>query len=181
MEVERPAWNPIRQCTATNRAGQRCQRNAIPGGFVCVLHGGKAPAVQQSARARLAAGAEPAIDYLLGCFKSRPPCPHCGRSDADRDPVVVRAAQIVLDRAGFHPTLQINMQPADNKFANLTTDELIAHLEEMLANAIEVRDQEQRQLPPATEAVVADGIELPEDEPIPSEIGTPDKRTDEIE
>lgn len=90
-----------RRCQATNRAGERCGRAPIPGGYVCVVHGGTAPAVKQSARRRLLAGADLAIDYLLNLLTPKPPCETCGRSDADRDPVVVRACQLVLDRSGF--------------------------------------------------------------------------------
>jgi hypothetical protein len=43
-----------RQCTATNRAGERCGRWAIRGGTVCANHGGKTPAVQAAATRRLA-------------------------------------------------------------------------------------------------------------------------------
>ncbi len=40
-------------CTATSKqSGKRCKRRPIPGGYVCVMHGGKAPQVQASARER---------------------------------------------------------------------------------------------------------------------------------
>jgi len=45
-----------RRCTArSKRSGQRCQRAAIVGGYVCSLHGGKAPAVASKALQRIAA------------------------------------------------------------------------------------------------------------------------------
>jgi hypothetical protein len=106
----------LRRCTATNRAGERCRRAPIPGGNVCVMHGGRAPQTIAAAKAKLAAARDFAIDYLLRLLEPRPPCEHCGRSDADRDPVVVRAAQIVLDRAGFGPK------------ATLTVDERQMHV-----------------------------------------------------
>jgi hypothetical protein len=43
-----------RRCRATARSGQRCKRYAIPGGRVCVMHGGATPAVRAAARRRLA-------------------------------------------------------------------------------------------------------------------------------
>ena len=133
--LERPPWNPARRWTATNRQGERCQRQPIPGGFVCVMHGGKVPAVQQSAKARLLAGADLAIDYLLSMLEPRQPCEACGRSDADRDPVVVRACQLVLDRSGFHPTLAVEQVAPSNPFADLSEDDLIEHLETLLDSA----------------------------------------------
>jgi hypothetical protein len=42
-----------RQCRATNRAGERCGRSAIPGGVVCSFHGGKSPQVMAAAERRL--------------------------------------------------------------------------------------------------------------------------------
>ena len=94
-----------RQCTGTNRAGEQCRRAPIPGGSVCAVHGGKAPQVMEAAKRRLLVGRDLAVDALLAALSSEaPPCPACGRSDTDRDPAVIRAAQIVLDRAGFGPT-----------------------------------------------------------------------------
>lgn len=44
------------RCTGKNKkTGNRCKRWAIPGGTVCVMHGGKAPQVQAAAQARVAA------------------------------------------------------------------------------------------------------------------------------
>ena len=107
---------PRRQCTATNRQGQRCGKPPIRGGEVCILHGGGLPHVKEKARLRLLAGADLAINYLVNMLEPRDPCPTCGRSDLDRDPVVVRACQLVLDRAGFHPSVtveQVRQQPQD--------------------------------------------------------------------
>jgi len=42
-----------RRCTATAKgSGARCKRLAIPGGKVCVMHGGAAPQVQAAAQER---------------------------------------------------------------------------------------------------------------------------------
>lgn len=44
-----------KRCTATaKRSGERCQRAAIPGGKVCIKHGGTAPQVKAAAERRLA-------------------------------------------------------------------------------------------------------------------------------
>jgi hypothetical protein len=53
------------QCTATAKGSrQRCKRRPIPGGTVCVKHGGGAPQVQEAAMARLLKLQHPAIDAL---------------------------------------------------------------------------------------------------------------------
>src|SRR6185295_14000102 len=72
-EKRRPHGALTVRCQGTNRAGGPCGRPPIPGGHVCVLHGGKAPQVQRSARMRLMAGADLAIDYLLNLLTPRPP------------------------------------------------------------------------------------------------------------
>jgi hypothetical protein len=66
--------------------------------------------VRKAARERLLAMVDPALDALLRILRVAPPCEHCGRSDADRDPVVLRAAQLVLDRTGFHPSVDVQVQ-----------------------------------------------------------------------
>jgi hypothetical protein len=93
------------RCTATNRAGERCKRFAIIGGFVCVMHGGGAAQVRQAARQRLLALVDPAIDALLRALESGDPCATCGRQD-DMG-IVIRAAQLVLDRVGLGPAISV--------------------------------------------------------------------------
>jgi len=46
-------WEHPEKCHAHNRGGKQCGRNPIPGGVVCVMHGGKAPAVKAAAEQRL--------------------------------------------------------------------------------------------------------------------------------
>src|SRR5262245_21828672 len=54
------------RCTATSKqSGQRCKRAPIPGGAVCVMHGGGAPQVKLKAQERLAAYQDKAIDRLF--------------------------------------------------------------------------------------------------------------------
>ncbi len=108
-----------RQCTATNRDGERCRRTPIRGGYVCRYHGGLAPAVASSARARLLVGVDFAIDYLLNMLEPREPCPTCGRSDVDRDPVIVKACQLVLDRSGFGPSAKLEVTPSETTITRI--------------------------------------------------------------
>jgi hypothetical protein len=86
--------NPMeRRCSARSKqSGRRCKRHPIPGGTVCVMHGGKAPQVQQSARDRITALVHPAIDTLERAL-----------SDGDVN-AAVRAARDLLDRAGYAAT-----------------------------------------------------------------------------
>jgi hypothetical protein len=80
-----------RRCTAKSKqSGTRCKRSPIPGGAVCALHGGKAPQVVRTARARLAALVDPAL-ATLGVLMKRPTLAH----------VRLGAARDVLDRAGI--------------------------------------------------------------------------------
>jgi hypothetical protein len=37
----------------------------------------------------------------------------CGRSDSDRDPGTIRAAHLVLDRAGFGPQAHLTVESTD--------------------------------------------------------------------
>ena len=52
-----------RQCTGKSKqSGQRCKRRPIPGGMVCVIHGGGTPAVRAKAAQRVADMLADAID-----------------------------------------------------------------------------------------------------------------------
>ncbi|HXB56599.1 MAG TPA: HGGxSTG domain-containing protein [Vicinamibacteria bacterium] len=101
-----------RTCRATNRAGQRCGRPPMLGGFVCRLHGGASPQAIRSARERLRAMVDPALDALLRIIEApHGLCPLCQRSD-DMS-AVTKAAIAVLDRAGHgpHATLALERSP----------------------------------------------------------------------
>lgn len=118
------------RCTATNRLGDPCRYPAIRGGKVCPYHGGNAPQVREAAQRKLLAAADYAIEYLFNLLTPRPPCPECGRSDADKDPTVVRACQLVLDRSGFHPTLAIQAapRPEPSPWARWLTEEQLRQI-----------------------------------------------------
>lgn len=144
-----------RRCTATNRLGEQCRNAPIVGGFVCSIHGGKVPAVQRTARQRLLAMVDPALSALLRALESHgPPCPHCGRSDGDRDPVVIRAAQLVLDRSGYGPSAKLILEKNrdDEDLTQLTNAELAERAD---AIAIRIRQLEAER-PVAEEGVVLD-------------------------
>lgn len=90
------------RCTARISDGSRqCERWAINGGTVCATHGGQAPQVKKSAKERLAELVEPALKGLHKALKS------------GEIPSIVKAAQIVLDRTGFHPSQAIELTGKD--------------------------------------------------------------------
>jgi hypothetical protein len=124
-----------RQCTATSKTtGERCGRAPILGGFVCINHGGGQQATIQAARRRMLALVDPAMDVLQRVMTSNPPCPACGRSDEAA--VQVRAAQIVLDRTGFHASVDVNVGTNDAPpWAKYLTDEQLLQFASWIAEA----------------------------------------------
>lgn len=102
-----------RRCTATTRAGSRCKRAPIPGGYVCKLHGGGAPQVRRAAALRLAELVDPSIGVLERIVEGptaewqRLEEPTVQRAGVWKrvgfDPAVQKgAAEAVLDRTGYH-------------------------------------------------------------------------------
>lgn len=89
-----------RRCRAKSKQSQqRCKRAAIRGGAVCTMHGGKIPAVQQSARDRLLAMVEPALVALRKLVDT-----------ADSDSVRLSAIRDILDRTGYKPTEKVQTE-----------------------------------------------------------------------
>ena len=165
------AWNPARQCTGTNRQGERCRRQPIPGGEVCVLHGGAVPVTQDAAKRRLLAMVEPVMSAFEEILDSwhRTTCATCGHPTGDVAPVI-RIGQLVLDRSGFHPTLTLEQAPPPNPFANVNEDDLIVQLEQLLETARENkrRHDAMRVVPEATDALLlADAFVVPDDDDAP--------------
>lgn len=107
----------LRQCTGTNRQDGPCRRAPIRGGTVCSQHGGKAPQTIQRAAEALTLGREPAIGVFLDILERGQElgnqCVHCGRRDDIA--LVLRAAQIVLDRTGLGPTANLNVNSKRDK------------------------------------------------------------------
>jgi len=125
-----------RQCTAMNREGNRCGRASALFQFVCDHHGAKAPLSIKAGKERMAALVEPALDVLFRATCNAPPCEVCGRSDADRDPTAVRAAGMILDRCGYHPSLTIQQQPAETAdWSRWLTDSECEAMSEMIDRA----------------------------------------------
>jgi len=111
-----------RRCTAmAHHTKQRCKKAAILGGVVCQTHGGGAPQVKKAARERLNDLIDPAINEL-------------GRRVEDRDnpALALRAAQDILDRAGYKSPAQIDLHTtvgqAEEETLRHMSDEKLAEL-----------------------------------------------------
>lgn len=130
-----------RQCTATAKhTGERCQRAPIVGGFVCVKHGGGNEAAKEAARRRLRALVDPAIDALTRAvtFAYADECETCGGpTDPKKMAVVVKAAQIVLDRAGYAPKREVVVEDrrGPEGWERYLSEEQLAQMTEWIAEA----------------------------------------------
>jgi hypothetical protein len=169
-----------RRCVGTNRAGERCRHAPIVGGNVCWLHGGRSPNAQAAAKARLLAMVEPVLGVFesivetwhstrcTGCGhvdENGVKCVGCGKPTGDPMPVI-RVGQLVLDRAGFHPTLAVQQAPpAPDPYKDLTQEQLEARALRLVEMVRAQRlppmgsDDEPRLLPEVT-----DGFIVPDDE-----------------
>ena len=98
---EPPALMTPTKCHAHKSHGRGpCNAWAIPGGTVCLAHGGRAPQTRAKARARLDALAEPALVALGKIIRSD------DTADADK----LKAISEVLDRIpGFGRTKTVNI------------------------------------------------------------------------
>jgi hypothetical protein len=148
-----------RRCTASNRQGERCGRASALGQFVCNAHGAKSPLSMRAGRERLLALAEPALGVLYRATRNAPPCEHCGRSDADRDPVAVRAAGMILDRCGFGPSAEIAVTTSPTELTHETTAQVLARAE-ILVGALreQLADEAAQPLPATSDAGAVDGV-----------------------
>ena len=90
---------PARQCTASAKStGKRCVRAPIAGSTVCRVHGGAAPQVRAKARERLLALVDPALCELDKLLRK-----------AKMEPVRMAAVKDILDRCGYKPTDEVNV------------------------------------------------------------------------
>lgn len=93
------------QCTATSKgSGKQCNRRAIDGGRVCYVHGGAAPQVQKSARERIAAMVDPALNVIYKSMKMQ--------SKGKPLPIAFAAARDIMDRAGYKATDKLQLTGA---------------------------------------------------------------------
>ena len=90
------------QCKAKSKQSKkRCRKQAIDGGTVCAMHGGKAPQVKRKAAERLRELEHPAIDRIAKTIENQDgDVPHA---------VSLTAARDILDRTGHKPPDKIHL------------------------------------------------------------------------
>lgn len=129
-----PEPDALRQCTAHNRLGDRCKNPPIRGGTVCHMHGGKTPLARKAAKERLLAMVEPAFQVLREALAS------------EDETNAIRAAKIILDRAGFGPQSKVVVVDEREDLKNMTSEELAAKAQaialELQANAGDVIERQ---------------------------------------
>lgn len=124
-------------------SGLPCQRGVAPGFTRCNLHGGANPAAKIKAEQSLAQARLPACEALFDIIEryDHTTCVTCGypSGDTDQQKVILRAAQIILDRTGLGPraTLELARQTDGDLDLDLLTEGEMAELDRLLT---EVRD-----------------------------------------
>jgi hypothetical protein len=86
---------------------------------------------------------EPALEVLYRATRNAPPCEHCGRSDADRDPTALRAAGMILDRTGFQAGIDVHVHTVPPEFEGRTNAEIAAWAR-ALADELDAMDRYER-------------------------------------
>jgi hypothetical protein len=96
-----PMRSTAQKCRARSKqTGNPCRQWAIPGGTVCVYHGGKAPQTEAKAKERLMALQAPAIETLAFLMKKRGQFPSTAYA----------AARDVLDRTEGKATEKLEVK-----------------------------------------------------------------------
>lgn len=103
------------QCSASNRAGERCMRSATFGMNVCYLHGGKAPQTLATQARRFKEAAGDAMNNLVDIA-----------NNSKDEGVKLRANIAILDRTGHGPSasLKVGQDEAAPWTAWLTNEEI---------------------------------------------------------
>jgi hypothetical protein len=115
-------------------SGLPCQRDVAPGFTRCNLHGGANPAAKIKAEQMLAQARMPACEALYDIIEryQLATCPTCllPTGDIDQQKVIIRAAQVILDRSGMGPrsTVEHTKQTDGDLDLELLTD---AEMQEM--------------------------------------------------
>ena len=125
-------------CGAKKRNGQPCRLPAMKHTTRCRIHGGASPLARHKVQEILASAAMPAVTFLLRVLEDweRTTCRYCGFPRGDPGPVI-KAAQVVLDRSGFHPTLTIQASriPEDAAWVRWLTRGQAQQVEAIIADA----------------------------------------------
>lgn len=107
------------KCTAHKRSGKPCTQPRMKGAVVCRMHGGSAPQVRRSARERLAAMVDPALDVLYRNIKPT-------KGKYVKPELQARCAFDVLDRAGLKAKDEVvlTQQFSVSQFQHLSDEDL---------------------------------------------------------
>lgn len=128
------------QCTATTQAGVRCKMWAIRGGHVCIVHGGNSSLARRHADLKLLALVDPALAALEYAM---------AEAAKDRDwASVIKAATVLLDRAGRGPKATIILEEARTPLEDMSEAEMAAlagELQAELANRADNSDSKDKQ------------------------------------
>lgn len=151
IDTDKNGNGGTRQCTAHNRQGKRCLRSPVSGASVCFLHGGASPTTRATAKMRLMCLVEPALETLLDAMEQR-----------DHWPSAVRAAETLLDRAGFHAKLGLVHEEERPDLQSLTKEQLAVRAQQLamrirdahLAEVAMKRQQEKSEHPPSGDSSV---------------------------
>ena len=113
MDKPYPKDETFNRCGALTTAGTPCRRATIRGGTRCTLHGGASPQARRVAEEALAIARVPAARVLQMIIEDwmADYCETCGRPQGNPGPVI-RAATAVLDRAGLHPSMSLDVARA---------------------------------------------------------------------
>lgn len=101
--------------------GKRCGGIAVNGTDVCTMHGASTPVSKAMLRQKLLEMVEPAFKTLNEAM-----------AIADYA-TAVRAAQIILDRAGFGPKATLSLEEERPDFSKMSKAELLARTEQLAA------------------------------------------------
>jgi len=111
---------------------RRCRKKRMLGQKICLAHGGGSPQARKSARERLHALVDPAINTLSEVIQAG-----VERNDIGS---AVRASLGVLDRCGFHPTQAVEMSGPDKGpigIVQIDLSEMSVEEKEVMAGLIE--------------------------------------------
>lgn len=127
--------------------GDPCKRDVTPGMTRCQLHGGNNPAAKIKSEQLLAQARLPACEALFDIIDrwQRDTCPACNfpSGDVDTSKMIIRAAQVILDRTGLGPRSTIDMVPQKDGDLDLDllTDGEMAQLDSLLGQVRDLKTQ----------------------------------------
>lgn len=108
------AKSRLREGAEPGTPAARCGKRAVAGAAVCGTHGGAAPQVKRSARQRLAAMVDPALEALADIVEGRV----WDATPADR----LRATKMILDRTGYPARTEVSLLDGVEEIESILDD-----------------------------------------------------------